>query len=387
LKASPTRSTFDPRVVLPLDLLDPALPSSQEVNQKKKQERTRRTRTGLMIGGGVAGGLLVGAVVMFALGKSAPKRVVPDLNVSLEVQSDPPGAAIFVDGKSTGLNTPSQLNDWEFSIDHEIALELSGYYREHRKVAAGLHPVDLHVVLPRVAHLTAASQPVPATVSLDGEGIGSTPLDVDLPAEHEVKVLLRAPGFVPVARSLKLAPDETMDLNVTLNPLAIVRVKSVPPGAKVSIDGAPALPTPAEISVVAGTPHRLEARVPGLPSQTRALKVQAGKTELVELRFEDPRDRKARAELSRLRARAVTLQHKLARTEQRGGNEYIGTAHRLNDENAIDDDLERIEAREQDLEDEIANHDQELEDRIKAENIEASAAPDEGDSAKSPRPR
>ena len=37
--------------------------------------------------------------------------------------------------------------------------------------------------------------------------------------------------------------------------------------------------------------------------------------------------------------------------------------------------LERIEAREQDLEDEIAEHDQELEDRIKTENTEASAKP------------
>ena len=44
-------------------------------------------------------------------------------------------------------------------------------------------------------------------------------------------------------------------------------------------------------------------------------------------------------------------------------------------ENSINDHLDRIEAREQLLEDQLASHEQELEDRIKTENTEARAKP------------
>ncbi len=170
-----------------------------------------------------------------------------------------------------------------------------------------------------------------------------------------------------------LKPDEALRIEATLEPLAMVTVKSTPPGAKVSLDGAPPVLAPAELELVAGLPHRIEARVPGLPAQSRSLNIAAGKSEHLDLHFEDPRDRRAHAELSRLRSREAIDRRKLKRTEARGGNEYIGTAHKLNEENSINDDLERIEAREQDLEDEIADHEQELEDRIKTENTEAGA--------------
>jgi hypothetical protein len=371
---APTRSrAFDPRVVVPLDILDPALPSSRELGQQQKEAQARRLRIGFMIAGGVLTGLIAGMITMLALRQKAPESLPADLDVSFEIQSDPPGAAIFVDGKATGLSTPSQLTSWDFTQDHQISVELKGYYPEHRKVATGLHPPDLNVALPRIAHLTASTLPIPATVMIDGEVVGTTPADVDVPAERDLKLVVRAAGFVPLKRELRLKPDEAMRIDATLDPLATITVKSTPPGARVSLDGAPPVLAPAELEVTAGMPHRIEARVPGLPAQTRSLKVAAGKSQHIDLHFEDPRDRRARAELARLHAREAVDRRKLSRTEARGGDEYVGTAHKLNEENAINDDLERIEAREQDLEDEIAEHDQELEDRIKTDNIEANA--------------
>ncbi len=373
---APTRSkAFDPRLVVPLDILDPALPSSRELGLLQKEARARRLRLALWVAAGVLTGLIAGMITMLALRQKAPEPRPPALDVTLEIQSQPPGPPIFIDGKSTGLLTPSQLTGWDFTQDHQVSVELKGYYPQHRTVASGLHPPDLDLPLPHIAHLAASTQPIPATVMVDGEVVGTTPADVDVPAERDLKLVLRAAGFVPFKRELRLKPDEALHIDTTLDPLATITVKSTPPGAKVSLDGAPPVLAPTELEVTAGMPHRIEARVPGLSPQSRSFKVAAGKTQHLDLRFEDPRDRRARAELARLHSREAVDRRKLSRTEARGGDEYVGTAHKLNEENAINDDLERIEAREQDLEDEIAEHDQELEDRIKTENIEANAKP------------
>jgi hypothetical protein len=178
---------------------------------------------------------------------------------------------------------------------------------------------------------------------------------------------------VTLRRELRLKPDELMNIEATLDPLAMITIKSTPPGAKVSIDGAPMVTAPIELEVTAGTEHRIVARMPGLAPQTKSIMVAAGKTQHLDLHFEDPRDRRARGELARLRSREAADRRKLNRIEGRGGNEYVGNARKLNEENALNDDLERLESREQDLEDEIAEHDQELEDRIKSENTEANA--------------
>jgi len=371
-KLPPRTGTFDPRLVVPLDLLDPSLPSSKEVTELQRQARGRRLRIGILIGGGVLTGLLAGVVAMLILRQKGPEPLSPELDVSFEVQSEPAGAEIFVDGKSTGLLTPAQLKGWDFTSDHQVSVELKGYYPERRAVAIGLHPPDLNLQLPQLAHLAASTQPIPAAVLLNGEVVATTPADIDLPAGRDLKLVLRAAGYVPLRRDVRLKPDESMRLDATLEPLAIITVKSTPPGAKVSVDGAPSVLAPAELEVTAGKPHRIESRVPGLAAQVRTVSVPAGKTQHVDLNFEDPRDRRARTELARLHAREAVDRRKLRRTEARGGDEYVGNAHRLNEENSISDDLERIEAREQDLEDEIADHDQELEDRIKTENIEAT---------------
>ena len=164
-----------------------------------------------MIVGGVLTGVIVGVVTMFgSCATGLPPPLPPELDVSFAVQSDPPGAEIYVDGKSTGLMTPTQLTGWDFAQEHQVSIELRGYYPEHRKVATGLHPPDLNVQLPRIAHLTATTLPVPAAVMIDGEVVGTnSPAEVDLPADRDLKLVVRADGFVTLRRALRLKPDES----------------------------------------------------------------------------------------------------------------------------------------------------------------------------------
>lgn len=54
---------------------------------------------------------------------------------TIQVQSDPMGAEILVDGQPTGLSTPSMVELDEFGgSDHEITLRLDGHHVETRRV-------------------------------------------------------------------------------------------------------------------------------------------------------------------------------------------------------------------------------------------------------------
>ncbi len=156
-----------------------------------------------MIVGGTLLGLIGGVVTMIALRQKGPEPLPPDLDVSYEVQSEPPVAANFVDGKSTGLLTPAQLAAWDFTQEHQVSIELKGYYPEHRTVGTGLHPPDLNVSLPRIAHLTANTLPVSGSVAINGEVVGTTPAEIDLPADRDLKLVLHATGFVAIRRDLR----------------------------------------------------------------------------------------------------------------------------------------------------------------------------------------
>ena len=116
-----------------------------------------------------------------------------------------------------------------------------------------------------------------------------------------------------------------MRIEVTLDPLSMLMVKSTPAGAKVSVDGAPPVLAPAEIEITSGLSHRVDAWVPGLPPESTVAEGR-GRQDPASFdlcSFEDPRDRRARGELARLHTRAASDRRKLSRTEARGGNEYI----------------------------------------------------------------
>ena len=87
-----------------------------------------------------------------------------------------------------------------------------------------------------------ASQPPGATVTVDGQARGATPVDVgELPlGAHEVRVELR--GFAPAVQKVVLTADAPQaDLDLTLSrsvpTSAMAEVHSTPEGALVSIDG------------------------------------------------------------------------------------------------------------------------------------------------------
>jgi hypothetical protein len=159
--------------------------------------------------------LAVVAVVALAVGEggliafnSYRKPATPTLG-TLSVQSNPPGAAVFVDGVSRG-NTPARLSLPAGS--HIVELRGRGVPRVIPvTVTAGVESsqyLELPVT-PSLGSLLVQSEPAGARVTVDGVDRGRAPANVgDLtPGEHEV--VLQADGGAPVKQTVVIQAGVT----------------------------------------------------------------------------------------------------------------------------------------------------------------------------------
>jgi formylglycine-generating enzyme required for sulfatase activity len=154
----------------------------------------------------------------------------------VSVTSQPPGAEVRVDGRPIA-ETPAVL---ELTAgEREIELSLPGYnaWQGQVRVLADqpqtLDPVVLSLADGRLAVETT---PADATVYIDGNHRGRTPLDLRLPPNVEYRISVTKPGYRTVQRELNLAPDGRQRLDLELEPeLGVVEVKTNPEGAEVYV--------------------------------------------------------------------------------------------------------------------------------------------------------
>lgn len=159
-----------------------------------------------------------------------------------------------------------------------------------RVTAPGYHPYSQPISVTRDAtqrqeiilqplpgRLNINSTPASATVFVDGEAAGTTPLE-NLPVEageHELR--LELPRYLPLTQALDVTGrDVQQSLALELSPAwADIDISSTPPGAAILIDDEPAGTTPGTIEVLQGE-HRLTLQLPGFASSELALSVEPG---------------------------------------------------------------------------------------------------------------
>jgi AAA+ ATPase superfamily predicted ATPase len=158
----------------------------------------------------------------------------------LFVDSTPPGARIEVDGADTGLLTPDTISDLLVVRPHSVVLRYPQYY-EARFPAVEIYDdstsrID-HAFVRVVHQLTVASDPVGATIYLDGETKGLTPSNLQSVTEGTHVLELRLPGYVTRTGSIDV-PVEANMIRWALTPLpdgwVIVHVT---PYGTVTVDG------------------------------------------------------------------------------------------------------------------------------------------------------
>jgi len=145
-----------------------------------------------------------GAAPSLSASTLSPAPLVQESSLSLGwllVRTDPPGASVSIDGEDRGL-TPLSLSEIP-SGSYRIEISVAGYTTEQRTIeispeetvaaiSIDLDPLsDTDAVL--VAHGTVFvdSRPTGASVFLDGESVGVTPLIVQevIVGSHEVRIV------------------------------------------------------------------------------------------------------------------------------------------------------------------------------------------------------
>ena len=122
------------------------------------------------------------------------------------------------------------------------------------------------------------STPTGASVSVDGESVGRTPIvDLELPqGEHQLQ--FEEERHLPLAQTLQVTGRSVQQsVAVQLEPAwATVTLDSVPAGATVLVDGEAAGTTPASLEVMQGE-HQLMLQLPSFADWQKTLRIEAGK--------------------------------------------------------------------------------------------------------------
>ncbi len=129
--------------------------------------------------------------------------------------------------------------------------------------------------------LTVSSEPAGASVTVNGEGRGETPVELRLPLGlYDVQLALK--GYLSQQHSVELTESNaqvqmTLTLQRSSEAKAPIRVASTPSGALVLIDGARVGHTPLESPPLAPGRHRVEISLEGYQSAKREVTTRAGK--------------------------------------------------------------------------------------------------------------
>ena len=134
-----------PRPTMPA----PVVPAPQSASARPKKRRR------LLLGGAIAGALLVGTLGFHVLVMPLPVAAVWLRPARVDVDSRPPGAELFLDGQSLGVSTPARITLRRDRRPHVI---------EVRK--AGFQPAQVPLHLDRTVELKSTLSLAPARAAV-----------------------------------------------------------------------------------------------------------------------------------------------------------------------------------------------------------------------------
>jgi serine/threonine-protein kinase len=285
-------------------------------------EAPRKSNAPLIAGAAVA--IAVAAAVFFVVHSAAPPSGVVTAGTAsaaaveqrgfLDVTSDPPGCAIWVNGDLRQEVTPAKVEQLPFARELQLKLTKEGLeaYRESitlsadvpsKKIDAKMHAGSVTVVL---------KIDPPPVIWIDGKPWKGDKNKIEnLSAGEEHKIVLSASGFVPKTLTFSAQQGETKTFEERLvrgdgsSPAAAgtgsstggsapvaasggtgkVRINSKGGFCNVSVNGAGAGSTPTEASVPAGN-VRVTCKPPSGPSQTQVVRVGPGETARVSFKLD-----------------------------------------------------------------------------------------------------
>lgn len=176
-------------------------------------------------------------------GRSVEQDFEADLEpawATLSFTTSPAGADVLVDGELVGV-TP--LNAEILQGERDVTLKLAGHkaWQDDFDVIAGEDMVVPEVELePADGLVFIQSDPSGASVTIDGEFQGLTPLEVALTPNETHEATFFKNGYHPGSTSIRTAPNEESAIAFELDPvLATVQIVAEPADAELYVNGEP----------------------------------------------------------------------------------------------------------------------------------------------------
>lgn len=207
----------------------------------------------------------------------------------VDFSSRPDGASVTVDGVSRGV-TPLTLFDLAPGVRHHVGIAMKNYESvdDFFTIEPGSYLPKSYELAPEKGLLLVTSEPVGATVTLDGYSLGETPrLITSLDAGGTYRLELKKTGYQSVFVDVKfngrtpLVKHEKLLLDS-----GVLLVKSDPAGAEVVVNGVLQGQTPVEVKDVPKGRATVLVSKEGYISETREVVLNAGDERTLEVALE-----------------------------------------------------------------------------------------------------
>lgn len=177
-----------------------------------------------------------------------------------------PSATLWVDGEEVG---PAPITVELFEGEHILELRREGFKPWHQRISVVANqPQTLPTVTMEQADglLELTSTPPGANVSVNGEYVGQTPLELTLAPGRDHRLALSKAGHAPATRVARVEADARESLAVTLTPITgAIHVVAEPVDAEVLVDGRSRGQGSRRL-VLPTVPHTIEVRRTGYES-------------------------------------------------------------------------------------------------------------------------
>ena len=174
---------------------------------------------------------------------------------SLAVSTDPPGAALLIDG-DLHEQTPTRVTDLAAG-NHLIGLYLDAYENLEQQVEISSNKeLTLHFVLGGTLQIECF--PTGADLFAGGKLIGEAPLETGALPLGEVLLRAEKPGFFPAKQVVSIPGRGVHEARFALVPeTGALDIRTVPPGATLFVDGVERGVTPALLAHLPTGTHEL----------------------------------------------------------------------------------------------------------------------------------
>lgn len=209
-------------------------------------------------------------------------------NGVLEVQTNPEGAKVIIDGEYKG-NTPLTFTANPRIEKYVVEIQNDGFKPIYKTVELkpGSTETISYALTPSICLALISSEPAGATVTKDGINIGTTPLLITDLTYGEYNIEINLNGYKPQNYQLKIDSNTPQKINAQLiSTFAKATITSNPSGASVLINGSDVGVTPCSLDNIPEGNAQIKVTLDGYDDFVETVALVAGQEHTINAALE-----------------------------------------------------------------------------------------------------